>query len=322
VCLQCHCPAIETAVRAKRHPAETECIACHMPRRKASDAIRISITDHFIRARPTADPPAPIENHDGNTPPYRGEVKLYYPPSLPASRQNELLLAVAQVKQQSNLSEGILRLRRAIERDRPERSEFYFELGEAYRKVTRPALAIPYYAQALQRKPVLWQHYYGKGLAHAAAGQAPAAVEAFESARRLAPNEAVLPYALGALYSQIGRLPEAVSAFRSALAANPEMADAHNNLGTALLRSGDAAGAEAALREAIRLRPELAVTHFNLGLTLAVQGRLKEAVLNFETAIRQEPTLIEADLKLGETLILLGQPELAKPHLDRARRGR
>jgi hypothetical protein len=61
-----------------------------MPKRRPSDAIHVMVTDHFIRKRPEADPPGPlVERHDGNTPPYRGEVVLYYPSKL---GQNSLTL--------------------------------------------------------------------------------------------------------------------------------------------------------------------------------------------------------------------------------------
>ena len=50
---------------------------------------------------------------------YRGPVVLYYPETLPHTPENDLDLAVAQVKQSSNLTEGIAQLTAAIEKYSP-----------------------------------------------------------------------------------------------------------------------------------------------------------------------------------------------------------
>jgi predicted CXXCH cytochrome family protein len=39
---------------SKLHPAADECISCHMPKRRPSDATHVTVMDHFIRKRPTA----------------------------------------------------------------------------------------------------------------------------------------------------------------------------------------------------------------------------------------------------------------------------
>ncbi len=59
------------------HTTNGSCVECHMPKRQASDAIHIAITDHLIARRPAPQLPL-IEQHDGNNPPYRDEVVAYY----------------------------------------------------------------------------------------------------------------------------------------------------------------------------------------------------------------------------------------------------
>ena len=63
-----------------------------------------------------------------------GEVVLYYPPTLPSAADSELYTAVAQVIQNSNLKDGIPRLRTALQKYRPAEGEFYFVMGEAYER--------------------------------------------------------------------------------------------------------------------------------------------------------------------------------------------
>src|SRR6185503_3593666 len=107
------------------------CAACHMPRRRPTDAIHTLVTDHFIQTRPAAAPAGPpVEKHDGNTPPYRGKVELYYPAKLEQTAERELYLAVAQVKHDANLAQGLHELEAAITRHAPAHAEFYFDLAE------------------------------------------------------------------------------------------------------------------------------------------------------------------------------------------------
>ena len=102
-----------------------------MPKRRTDDVVHAVMTDHYIqRRKPARDLLAEIpERHD---PDYRGEVVLYYPRTLPKP-EDELYLAVAQVSQSSNLSEGIARLSAAIQKYRPQRAEYYLQLGDALR---------------------------------------------------------------------------------------------------------------------------------------------------------------------------------------------
>ena len=75
-----------------------------MPKRKPVDALNTVVRDHFIRKRPEPEPIGPrIERNDITAAAYRGEVTLYYPPTLAKTPENELYLAVAQVKHRANL---------------------------------------------------------------------------------------------------------------------------------------------------------------------------------------------------------------------------
>ena len=85
------------------------------------------ITDHLITARPSFQDPT-REDPDG-APPYAGSVALYYPRQLSKSPDNELLQAMAQVREQSNIPTGLIRLAQVIQRFTPQRSEPYFTGG-------------------------------------------------------------------------------------------------------------------------------------------------------------------------------------------------
>jgi predicted CXXCH cytochrome family protein len=318
-CQRCHQSAIRKLVEGRRHPASQDCASCHMPKRRPSDAIHTSITDHFIQARPTADPAGTlVEKHDGNTPPYRGRVSLYYPARLEKTAENELYLALAQVKHDANLDQGLRELEAAIARHAPARSEFYFELAEAHRQEGNLQKAIAFYEQCCARQPADWRHFYRLGTALTEAGKPERAAAALERALLLAPKESAVLEAVANLLSRQGKIREAVATLQSALDLDPESASVHANLGARLFQLNDLKGAERAWREAVRLRPEAATMRLNLANLLASDGRFQEAEYNFEAAVRSAPSFADAHLAYAIALAAHGDAAKSESHLREA----
>ena len=266
-CETCHAGRIAEPVRAGRHPASRDCVTCHMPKRRPADARRVEITDHFIRRRPE-HASVPVEQNDSNTPPYRGDVALYYPGSLPATPANEIYLAIALVRDQSNLEAGLQRLEAAIVVSPTKRSEFYLELAEGYRHAGRFEKAADSYAEARAGAGSDWRPLYGLGIAEAALGELDRAEQSFRQAMSLAPRETAAAQALAKLLLRRDRPGDALALLRKAVEMEPESAELHNDLGVALLRLGDRDAAVQAFREAVRLRPEIAAIRANLAALL------------------------------------------------------
>lgn len=317
VCQSCHEDRIKTLTAAARHPSSFDCVSCHMPRRRTDDVVHVVMTDHYIqRTKPSRDLLAPITEKEAGTNEndYMGEVALYYPPGLPPTADNELYVAAAQVIQNSNLNDGIPRLRAAIEKHRPAEGEFYFVMAEAYRNTNAVQLAIPMYQEALERRPDFWPALHGLGLSLASAGQPERAVEFLERARKLSTNETVVND-LAMVYRGIGRLSEAVSVLKNALALNPDFPPAHNNLGRILAQTGDIAGAEEAFSQAIRAQPDSPGPYTNLANVLVGRGNLERAQYYLERAIAQahprDPGLANVRSLLGDVMTMRGQTERA-----------
>lgn len=312
-CRNCHQDAVSRLIATGKHPAGADCASCHMPKRRPADAIHIAITDHYIRRRPEGDPPGPlVERHDGNTPPYRGEVVAYGP-------RNELYLAVAQVRDQANLGAGPRRLEAAIANTPPQRGEPYAALGDAYRDTGHLDLAIAAYQKACALTPT-WRHFFLLGTALSSAGQESRSVEAFHRARSLAPLESIVPAGLAALYYRQEELPEALSTLRAALALDPDSLDILNNLGTVSLRMGRATEAEAYLRESVRLRPEIAPAHVNLADLLSRGGHFAEAKYHFEAGLRIDATSAAAHAAYADALVSMGSLAAARAQYEEALR--
>jgi predicted CXXCH cytochrome family protein len=311
-CVTCHESAIDTLVSKGRHTAATDCASCHMPVRQGVDAIRITITDHWIQRPGKSPAPAPaIEEHDGNTLPYAGEVAPYYPKVV-----EPVSAAVAQVKGLANLPGGLTRLEKLLAEARPKDGAPYFEMGAAFFGTAQAARSIPFYEAAVKLDPGNWRYLYGLAQALQATGKVDQAVVALERAAALAPYQTNVLHGLGVVYALAGRTRDAVRTLREVVNRNPEDPAAQSNLGHALVQADDLGNAETAFREAVRLRPEAAAPRMNLAGALTQYGRLREARFQLEEAIRGGPSTDVARSAWFRSLAATGSVPQARLRYD------
>jgi predicted CXXCH cytochrome family protein len=285
-CRQCHGAVLDRLVSAGAHTTSTDCTGCHMPKRRTDDVVHAVMTDHLIqRRKPPRDLLAAVAEPRVDATPYRGEVMAYYPPSSAMRPQDELYLAIAQVTQQSNLTAGIARLQAAIDKYRPERAEYYLQLGDAFSNAGRFEPAVPAYEEALRREPKSAAALERLALCLSSLKQYSRAESTLNQALNLVPNAATW-IQLGLVRLQQGKAPDAIAAFEKAIELDPEMPDAYNTAGAIWFEIGDTARAETELRNAIRLQPNGAPARDNLGNLLSASDRFEEARYHFEAALR------------------------------------
>ena len=336
ICESCHkTPHPRGAPRVAGVGSSGTCIDCHMPKRRAEDAVHVVMTDHFIqRQRPPRNLVAERTEADSlKYGEYRGEVVLYYPPTLAQTPENDLYLALAQVQQGSNLPGGIRRLEQAIEKHRPARADFYYELGRAYSMTGDRDAAIRWCREALQRDAAFVPALKQLAAAATAQGNLAEAAQALEKAVSLRPDDGNAFADLGNVYLRQDRADDAQRVLQRALALDPTLPLANNMMGLANLRKGNGVAAETHLREAIRAQPDLAEAHNNLGNLLAGRKAYGEAAYHFEKAIGRDPDYVEARHSYGVVLALMQSypqavaqleavirlaPQLAQARLDLA----
>ena len=141
----------------------------------------------------------------------------------------------------------------------------------------------------LQKNPVDFEAHYNLAALLMHRGQVGEAVEQFEQAARIRPNQATVRNALGAALLTEGRMDDAVPNFEAALQSRPDYFDAHYNLGNALAAKGDFRGALEEFQAAVRLNPEDANAQANLGSAFAEMGNVREARAHFERALQINP---------------------------------
>lgn len=158
----------------------------------------------------------------------------------------------------------------------------------------------------------------GNALAHAILGEAygnlkqySQAVETFQTALRLNPEDAETWYNLGNTYSSLNQISQAMDANRRALRLNPELAVAWYSLGLGYQRLKQYPQAVDAYRTALRLNPEDAMAWNNLGYIYGHLNQLSQAVEAFQAALRINPKNTEAWYNLGLTYLFLGQKDQA-----------
>ena len=302
-CNECHAEELRSLIVSNRHTANEDCIDCHMPSRRTEDVVHAVMTDHFIqRRKPAGDVLAPLqERHEGEQ--GQGEeVALYYPPEVSKTGEIELYLAVAQVKQGSNLTSGIPRLERALKQIKPTRAAYYFELAEAYLKVGQASNAISMYEEALGRQSDYLPALRSLWVALSGEGQWERGMRVIEKTLQTVPDDPITLNHLGSGYLQQGLVDKAIQTLEMAVRLDPDQAEAHNNLGIALARKKRLTGAIDSFREAIRHEPNFAQAHQNLGLYSFQRGQVEAAIRSLTESVRLDPNTTSAYINLGVAL--------------------
>jgi predicted CXXCH cytochrome family protein len=312
VCQSCH----QSVVHKASLPAGTDCISCHMPKRRTDDVVHVVMTDHYIqRLKPDRDLLAPMAEV-ANEPQGREGVVPYYPSPLPHTAENELYLATAEVKHGSEA--GITHLESAILRYSPAAPDFYFELGDGYARAGKSDQAIRWYKEALRKKPE-----YRPAIKQLAAtligkGEYARATEVLRQAIAVPPADEALFTDLGNAYLRQQMYSQALQALRRALDINPEQPEAQNLLGLVAVQKNDAAEAEAQFRSALRSQPDFAEAHNNLGNVLAGSHNYPEAEYHFQRAVAIDPNYADAHHSYALVLALTQSYDQAVAELREA----
>ena len=315
-CGSCHAAALRRMAAEGKHTSDGRCVACHMPKRRTQDVVRAVMTDHLIERRPVwPDARLPIaERQDAGGNSYRGAVTEYYPPAGRRGSDDALYLAVAQVRQKSNLAGGLPRLAAELAARKPARPEFYIELGQAYLSAGKSGSAVEALARAASLAPASPVAALNLADALTQAGEPARAVETLARALQHAPGDPLLWYQLGISRSAGGQDAEAIAAFEKSAAFDPDLAEAHNLLGAAAAAAGDFDRAGKELRRALEIHPDYADAQGNLGHLLAARGELAEAAFYLARAVQLKPA--DAEIRINYAVTLAGMNRFEDAHVQ------
>src|SRR5581483_3925687 len=209
ICESCH-PAGQLAAV---HPANADdCVACHMPSRRAVDVSHAAVTDHRMTKRPT---PAQATRTDSST--------AWYDPA-PELKDRNLGLALFNVarKRQSgaDFEESFRLLSKLPELQKDaavEAAEGYLLLGSGHARA-----AVGCFQRAVTTHPESGEYWLDLGVARESAGDADAAVEAFRRSIADDPYDYRAYRALSDLYKHTNRSEQAQAVTKEFLRLVPQ----------------------------------------------------------------------------------------------------
>jgi predicted CXXCH cytochrome family protein len=295
ICRQCHATrqnsieALDSLISSGKHPAATDCIPCHMPKRPAEDTPRMIMTDHLIQRSPVERAPVGQAGRPVVAELYHGEVVPYYPSPLPQTDQNALYRAVAQVGLGNNVEAGLPELARETERQKPREAEFYIVLGDAWKSTGKQREAVAAYEQAVRLSPGSLRGLRALAGALQESGERARAAEILKKAIEIAPSDAETWYRYGMLDSSSGRMTEAIDKIQKAISLDPSLPEKSRRLAEILAKAGKPDRAQAVLRDALRIDPYDEDAWDLAGRILSEKGEIAEAIFDFERAIRLRP---------------------------------
>ena len=147
--------AFRQSVDAGKHTAESDCITCHMPKRRTQDVDSRRDDGPFDPAPParrrSAGPIAERQEFDDHQ--YRGEVVPYYPSPLPPDRGERAISCGRSGDTEKQSRQGPAAIGRGDRSADPAAPEFYVELGQAWLERRQARQCDCAFEEAARREP-------------------------------------------------------------------------------------------------------------------------------------------------------------------------
>jgi len=160
--------------------------------------------------------------------------------------------------------------------------------------------------------------YFHLGLAYTEKGDAPKAIQALESARKLKVyNTSDFHAAMGAALGLAGRYADAVTELKEALALDSTAFNTLNNMGIYLTDGGDPQSAIPYLETAHRLKPDNEKALYNLGNAHARAGDYLTAVDCYKQAVNINDRYEDAYNNIGNSYAAMKEFAKAIPYYEK-----
>jgi tetratricopeptide (TPR) repeat protein len=181
-----------------------------------------------------------------------------------------------------------------------------------YQAATKRTLAL---LQADERNGLAW---HVLAIAQEKSGRLSEALNAYDAALRILPEDPAIAHDLARLAQRLGHLDIAEKLLMKFLSVEPGHVEGTNNLACVLRDQKRYDEAIDRLRELIAIEPESPTLWNTIGTVLSDQGRMGESLPFFDEALRLDETFAKARYNRANALHPLGEPERALADLDQA----
>jgi tetratricopeptide (TPR) repeat protein len=189
----------------------------------------------------------------------------------------------------------------------------HFALERASQAAGLPA-QVEVHRQALKARPLDWVLHSRLADLLEAAGDQPAAAQAWETVTRLLPHHPMAHYRLGNLQAGAGQWTAATDHFHTALRLNPDLVEAMNSLGFVHLSRSNYALGLTWIHRALKVRPQYSDAWVNLGWASSLQGETEAAQRSYYRALECNSNSLPAHRNLARLLSRLDRPAEAALH--------
>ena len=200
--------------------------------------------------------------------------------------------------------------------------EEHYKRGAAEVGSGQLTVALEEFQAAIRLAPEDARGWKGLGIANGAAGDFSSAEPALRKACDLDPGDEDSCYLLGRASYELNRFAKALEAYQKALRSATRIARVHSGLALTLEALGRNEEAERELREAIRLDDGKSLPgsdpRIELGAFLLRQGRLNEALTALRAAVKARPDSARAHFELGRAMLQVDRLEDASGQLRQA----
>ncbi|WGM30623.1 tetratricopeptide repeat protein [Brevundimonas sp. NIBR11] len=152
-------------------------------------------------------------------------------------------------------------------------------------------------------------------------GHLSEALNAYDAALRILPEDANIAHDLARLAQRLGHLDIAEKLLRKFLAVEPGHIEGTNNLACVLRDQKRYQEAIDALRDLIQIEQTNPTLWNTLGTVLSDQGQMRESLTFFNESLRLDPTFAKARYNRANALQPLGEPARALDDLNEALKG-
>ena len=176
----------------------------------------------------------------------------------------------------------------------PHSCEPFYQAGQLLSELEQWGPAETALKKAVTLRPLLVEAWFELGGVHLATKQFELALQDYNRARQLDPQDATYCAFAGKALSKLNRPAEAVQLYRQAIQMQPDLWEAHFALADELAATGQFSEAGDEYAKVIQLQPTSALAHLDWGVMLARVGQYDDALKEFQETLRLEPANAQA----------------------------